>query len=127
MDPDVIIMPSGRPSIVGKEEVRRLSHDYSETYEEKCCLVYDEVETAGHWGFARATVSATRTSKLDGGVEEMSLKNLWIVKRQANGEWKFWRIMFNSTIPRRRAKFRSKIKQLFAIFSASSELLGGRG
>jgi hypothetical protein len=26
MDPDVIIMPSGRPSIVGKEEVRRLSH-----------------------------------------------------------------------------------------------------
>ena len=39
MDPDVIIMPSGRPSIVGKEEVRRLSHDYSETYEEKCSLV----------------------------------------------------------------------------------------
>ena len=74
MDPDVIIMPSGRPSIVGKDEVRRLSHDYSETYEEKCSLVYDEVETAGHWGFARATVSATRTSKSGGGVEKMSLK-----------------------------------------------------
>jgi hypothetical protein len=29
----------------------------------------------------------------------MSLKNLWIVKRQADGEWKFWRIMFNSSIP----------------------------
>jgi hypothetical protein len=26
------------------------------------------------------------------------LKNLWIFKRQADGEWKFWRIMFNSTI-----------------------------
>ena len=99
MDPDVVIMPPGRPSIVGKEEIRRLSHDYSDTYEEKCSLVYDEVETAGHWGFARATVSATRTSKSGGGVEKMTLKNLWIVKRQADGEWKFWRIMFNSAMP----------------------------
>ena len=39
MDPDVVIMPPGRPSIVGKEEIRRLSRDYSDTYEEKCCLV----------------------------------------------------------------------------------------
>jgi uncharacterized protein (TIGR02246 family) len=98
MDSDVVIMPPGRPSIVGKEEIRRLSQDYAETYEEKCSLVYDEVEAAGHWGFARATVSATRTSKSGGGVEKMSLKNLWIFKRQADGEWKFWRIMFNSTI-----------------------------
>jgi uncharacterized protein (TIGR02246 family) len=99
MDPDVVITPPGRPSIVGKEEIRRLSHEYSATYEEKCSLVYDEVETAGHWGFARATVSATRTSKSGGGVEKMSLNNLWIVKRQADGAWKFWRIMFNSSIP----------------------------
>jgi len=50
MDADVVIMPPGRPSIVGKEEIRRLSFDYAETYEEKCSLVYDEVEAAGHWG-----------------------------------------------------------------------------
>jgi uncharacterized protein (TIGR02246 family) len=106
MHPDIVIMPPGRPSIVGKEEIRRLSHDYAETYEEKCSLVYDEVEAAGRWGFARATVSATRTSKSGGGVEKMSLKNLWIVKRQADGEWKFWRIMFNSKSPRRRANRR---------------------
>jgi ketosteroid isomerase-like protein len=34
MDPDVVIMPPGRPSIFGKEEIRRLSHEYAETYEE---------------------------------------------------------------------------------------------
>ena len=99
MHPDVVIMPPGRPSIVGKDEVRRLSHDYAETYEEKCSLVYEEVEAAGHWGFARATVTAARTPTAGGGVETMSLKNLWIFKRQADGQWKFWRIMFNSTIP----------------------------
>jgi ketosteroid isomerase-like protein len=98
-DPDAVIIPPDRPSIVGKEEIRRLSRDYSAAFEEKCSLVYDEVETAGHWGFARATVTGTRTSRSGGGVEKVSLKNLWIVKRQADGEWKFWRIMFNSTRP----------------------------
>jgi len=99
MDPEVVIMPPGRPSIVGKEEIRRLSHDYAETYEEECSLAYDEVDVSGNWGFARATVSATRTSRSDGAVEKLTLKNLWIFKKQAGGEWKFWRIMFNNTIP----------------------------
>src|SRR5229473_2127510 len=69
MDPDVVIMPPDRPSIVGKEEIRRLSHDYSATFEELCSLVCDEVETAGHSGFARAPVTSTPTSQAGGGVE----------------------------------------------------------
>ena len=97
MAPDVVIMPPDRPPIFGKEEMRRLSRDFSAAFEEKCSLVYDEVKTAGHWGFARATVTGTRTSKSGGVVEKVNLKNLWIVKKQADGEWKFWRIMFNST------------------------------
>ena len=98
MAPDAIIMPPDRPSLVGKEEIRRASRNYSTTYEEKCSLIYDEVETAGNWGFARATVIGTRTSKSGGRVEQLSLQNLWILKRQADGRWKFWRIMFNSTV-----------------------------
>lgn len=99
MAPDTIIMPPDRPSIVGKEEIRRLSRDYQTKFEEKCILAYDEIETAGNWGLVRATVTATRTSKSGGVVEKVSLKNLWIVKKQADGEWKFWRIMFNSNTP----------------------------
>jgi uncharacterized protein (TIGR02246 family) len=96
MDPDAVIMPPDRPSVVGKEEIRRLSHDYSAVFQEKCSVVYDEVETVGDWGFVRATVTGTRTHKSGGEVENVSLKNLWIVKRQADGQWKFWRIMFNN-------------------------------
>ncbi len=99
MAPDAIIMPPDRPPILGKGEIRRLSHDYQATFEEKCILVYDEVETAGNWGLVRATVTGTRTSKSGGEVEKLSLKNLWIVKRQADGKWKFWRIMFNRNNP----------------------------
>jgi len=99
MAPDAIIMPPDRPAIHGKEEMRRLSQDYQAKFEEKCTLAYDEIETAGNWGYVRATVTATRLSKAGGGVEKFSLKNLWIVKRQADGEWKFWRIMFNYNPP----------------------------
>ena len=101
MAPDVIIMPPNRPSIVGKEQLRRLSHDYHVTFEEKCDLVYEEVETTGDLGFARATVTGTRTSRSDGSIEKLVWRNVWIVKRQADGKWRFWRIMFNSPMPSR--------------------------
>jgi len=101
MAPDVIIMPPERPSIVGKEQLRRLSHDYHTTFELKYLLVYDEVEVTGDLGFARATVTGTRTSRSDGSVEKLVWRNLWIVKRQADGKWKFWRIMFNSAVSSR--------------------------
>ena len=99
MAPDAMIMPPDRPSILGKEEIRRLSQDYQARFEEECILAYDEIETAGNWGYVRATVTAKRSSKAGGGVERVTLKNLWIVKRQTDGEWKFWRIMFNHTPP----------------------------
>jgi len=95
MAEDTIIMPPDRTSIVGIEEIRRLSQDYQRKFDEKCVLAYDEIETAGNWGFVRATVTDTRTSKSDGEVSVIRLKNLWIFKKQAESEWKFWRIMFN--------------------------------
>jgi uncharacterized protein (TIGR02246 family) len=103
MAPDVIIMPPDRPAIMGKEEIRRLSQEYAAIFEEQCSVAFDEVETAGPWGFARATVTGRRTSKAGGEVEKVSLKNLWILKRQSDGKWKFWRIMFNGAIPLRRS------------------------
>lgn len=99
MEPDVVIMPPDRPSIVGTEELWRLSRDYAATFDEKCSVAYTEIEIAGDWGFAQATVTGTRTSKADGVVEPVDLKNLWIFKRHAGGEWKFWRIMFNRVSP----------------------------
>jgi uncharacterized protein (TIGR02246 family) len=98
MDSDVIIMPPNRPPIAGTEQLRRLSREYHSAFELKYNLAYDEVERAGHLGFARSTVTGTRTSKSDGRVEKLVWQNLWVVKRQADGQWKFWRIMFNSPI-----------------------------
>jgi ketosteroid isomerase-like protein len=99
LDADVVIMPPDRPSIVGAKEMRRVSRDYADLFDEKCRLDYDEIEIIGNWGFVRANVTGTRTSKSGGGAEKVNLKNLWIVKKQPDGGWKFWRIMFNSNNP----------------------------
>jgi uncharacterized protein (TIGR02246 family) len=99
MDPDIVIMPPDRACIVGKEEFRRLSRDYSSAYEEKCTLFFDEIQVIGGWAFVRSTVTGARTAKSSGGVEKINLKNLWIVRKQANGQWKFSRVMFNSNAP----------------------------
>jgi len=89
MAPDVIIMPPDRPSIVGARQLRRLSHDYHETFELKYRLVYDQIDVEGILAFARATVTGKRKSKSDGRIEKVVWRNLWVLKRQPDGEWKF--------------------------------------
>jgi len=96
MSDDVVIMPANRPTIAGTKQLRALSQDYHATYAARYTLQYDEVESAQDFGFARATVSGTRTLKSDGSVEAVLWRNVWILKRQADGAWKFWRIIFNT-------------------------------
>jgi ketosteroid isomerase-like protein len=95
---DVIIMPPGRPSITGKEQLRSLSNDYHTRYELSYKLVYDEIDVRGDVAFVRTTVAGKRKSKADGSIEDVIWRNLWILKRQDDGQWKFWRIMFNSPL-----------------------------
>ncbi|HVP51941.1 MAG TPA: DUF4440 domain-containing protein [Terriglobales bacterium] len=97
---DVIIMPPDRLSISGIDQLRRLSSDYHAAYEVEYKLVYDEVEIAGEIAFVRATATGTRKSRMDGTVERVAWRNLWILRRQPDGTWKFWRIMFNTPTPK---------------------------
>ena len=96
MAPDVVIMPPNRRSIIGKEELRHVSREYHSKFKLNYHVVYDEVEVMGDLAFARATATGTRTALSDGSVEELLWRNFWILKRQADGKWKFWRIIFNS-------------------------------
>ena len=99
MASDIIIMPPDRPSIVGIRQLRRLSRDYHKTFELRYRLVYDQIDVEGDLAFALATATGKRTSKSDDRVENVVWRNLWVFKRHAGGEWKFWRIMFNRDAP----------------------------
>jgi uncharacterized protein (TIGR02246 family) len=98
MAADVIIMPPDAPSIIGVEQLRRRSQAYHAQYSAKYKLVFDEIEVFGDTAFARTTVSGMRTQRSDGSVEQLLWRNLWIVKRQVDGQWKFWRIIFNAAL-----------------------------
>ncbi len=99
MAPDVVVMAPDRPTIVGAEALRALSSNYHATYEVEYRLVYDEIEIAGDLAFARSTALGTRKSRSDGRIEMVAWRNLWVFRRQIDGNWNFWRIIFNSAIP----------------------------
>ena len=99
MAPDVIIMPPNRPSILGIEQLRGLSRDYHDWYEVRYSLSVDEVEVAGDIAFARATANGTRRHRGESSTENVAWRNVWILKRQPDKTWRFWRIIFNSTMP----------------------------
>ena len=95
MAPDVIVMPPEHASIIGIDEVRCLSSEYHATHEVSYDLIYDEITVCGDIAVARSTATGTRSSRSDGGIENLLWRNLWVLKRQPDGTWKFWRVMFN--------------------------------
>jgi ketosteroid isomerase-like protein len=99
MAPDVIVMPPERASIIGIDEVRRASSEYHATHEVSYNLIYDEITVCGDIAVARSTATGTRSLRSDGGIENLLWRNLWVLKRQPDGTWKFWRIMFNRPSP----------------------------
>ena len=99
MAPDVVIMPPNRTSILGVEHLRGLSREYHASYEMRYSLSFEEVEVAGDVAYARATASGTRRHWGEDNAENMEWRNVWILKRQPDKTWRFWRIIFNTAKP----------------------------
>src|SRR5690349_5834643 len=96
MAQDVIIMPPGRPSIIGIEQLRRLSSDYHAAYEVEYAVPYDHVDAVCVLACARALASPTRTTRLVVDVGNVERLFISILRQQRADRWKFWRIIFTS-------------------------------
>jgi uncharacterized protein (TIGR02246 family) len=98
---DGVQMPPDAPAITGRsqirESIRRLLADFRFDMQ----IRTDEVRSAGDWGFARGTYSATLTSKEGGATIPIDGKFMTILARQADGSWKIHRDIFNSNVPTR--------------------------
>ena len=93
---DAIIFMPESPPVRGKEAIRATYSDYYDTYELEYSTTIKEVEIIDKKAYVWAKVEGTRKSKRDGKIEHLAFNNIWILKKQAT-EWKFWRVMFNST------------------------------
>ena len=94
-----IMLPPNQEPVVGKAANDAMNGGAFERYE--FSEVWRPVETVvdGDLGFQRGTFTVIATPKGDGERLEVNGSFLRIYQRQANGEWRMTRDMFNSSTP----------------------------
>ena len=95
---DVVFLPSSLPPIRGKEAVEAMYRAFFPRYREISQeAAIEELHTAGDLAFLWGT-DELRLVPEDGSAQtHMKGKGLSILKREADGSWKFWRGINNMT------------------------------
>ena len=97
---DVVLMPPGERTLPSREAARSLMADFFGTYAiEIESVSLDEIVVAGDWAFVRDTYVSNLTPRSGGETMRARGKNVWILRRQADGSWKVARNMWNSSDP----------------------------
>jgi len=94
-----IMLPPNQEPVVGKAANDAMNGGAFENYE--FSETWRPVETVvdGDLGFQRGTFTVIATPRRDGDRVEVNGSFLRIYQRQANGEWRMTRDMFNSSTP----------------------------
>lgn len=92
---DPVLMPSGQPSVFGKDAIRPLYRSVFNDYAFKSETRLMDVEVSGDLGYFWCTYKITVTPKAGGGSFEEEGKSVFIVKRKDDA-WKISRLIDNS-------------------------------
>jgi ketosteroid isomerase-like protein len=94
-----MLMPFDSPSQVGRTKITAAYRAYFKVY--KCDLTTEnqELEIAGDWAFLRGAFTTVVTPKAGGPLQGTHGKFLIIVRRGADGVWRFSRDMFSPDSP----------------------------
>lgn len=98
---DVVFMPPADPTLYGKSQVREWVDEYFEYFR---ILELDQTETSatilGDALVERAAVSVKLEPRKGGGApiyDETRILSVW--RRQPDGAWKLWQLIWNSIKP----------------------------
>ncbi len=107
-DDDAVVMQPGSPAIVGKA---RISADNAKEFSEHPDVRilsyrpdFRDLQICGDWAFEWGTFTGTYRASPNAPTETLNAKLLRIMKRQADGSWKFSRVMWNTAEPERRSE-----------------------
>jgi len=99
---DIIEMPSNMPRIVGKDgyaEYLQSWLDLSKTLKSKeMSFPVSEFVVTGDWAFQIGTYKTKFTLQDDNVIEDEG-NFVWLFKKDTNGNWKWARVISNSTKP----------------------------
>ena len=93
---DVISMPEGQNPLIGKMAVRQMWKEQLEDYVVQVSVTIEEVESCNDLAFERGTFQMTLNPKAGGQPINNTGKYLDILKRLADGKWKYYRVSFSS-------------------------------
>ncbi|MBF0510412.1 MAG: DUF4440 domain-containing protein [Deltaproteobacteria bacterium] len=98
IDLNAIWLPSGKPSIVGKNNI--MAH-YTNVFAgawSKLELTSGDIQVCDGWAFMSGDNIRADTPKAGGTVKQVSGHYLFVLKRQPDGTWKIARDIWNETV-----------------------------
>ena len=93
---DVISLPPGQPALVGRAAVRAVWEASLAEYDVQVTVDIEEVRVTAEWAFERGTFEMQLTPKA-GGPTISDIGKYLDVLRQVDGQWKYWRMSWNSS------------------------------
>ncbi len=91
-----VYMPSGMPAVTTRAGLEQAAAAGFGPYAADIRITPVEIVISGDWAFARSNVTGTVTSRTDGQVIPVEVKQLVIYHRQPDGDWKIARLMNNA-------------------------------
>lgn len=93
---DVVLMAPGMPAMVGKTAATEAIRGMFQAMTFSVQYASDEVVVMGEWAYDRGSYTASMTPKAGGPAGADRGKYLWLLHRQADGSWKYHRVIWNA-------------------------------
>lgn len=94
---DAIIFAENGGDIVGADAIRATYAGMMDAFDVELRFDTAEIEILGDTAYERGTFSIKLTDKTSGAVaSDSTSRHIHILKRQADGSWKTWRMMANT-------------------------------
>jgi len=87
-DDNGVQMPPAAPAIIGKEGIRSGTEALFGLWEMEGDIFFEQAEVTGDWLFGTCTGIESLTPKAGGATMTLNAKDLWVLRRQADGSWK---------------------------------------
>ena len=103
-DKDAEVLQPDGPIVSGHKNIRKWVDDYFKAFKTRWKKVPTKNFVLSEYGFDEGYDTAVDVSRKDGKITRYDCKGILIYKRQANGEWRIFRDIWNNNKPPRTGK-----------------------
>ena len=99
IDEEAVFLPPNAPTVSGMETIRSIYRNEFDSSDLNLNITTQEIQVCGDLAFSLDNWKGSANPKDGSEPIIFDNKNLIIYRRQADGSWKTWRVMFNSNTP----------------------------